>query len=83
MMLPEGLVKTIVNNGDKSASSIERGDIVTVKYTCYSASSSSSSGGGNVLLARSDSQKTVRFINKIINNNKKGKSFVVLLSNRI
>ena len=42
-MLPEGLVKTIVNKGDNlyAAGSIERGDIVTVKYTCYSVSDDS------------------------------------------
>ena len=61
-MLPEGLVKTIVNKGDNlyAAGSIERGDIVTVKYTCYSVSDDSTTKSHNVLLARSDKQKTVR-----------------------
>ena len=60
-MLPEGLVKTIVTKGDNlyAAGSIERGDIVTVKYTCYSVSDDSTKSH-NVLLARSDKQKTVR-----------------------
>ena len=61
-MLPEGLVKTIVTKGDNlyAAGSIERGDIVTVKYTCYSVSDDSTKSSHNVLLARSDKQKTVR-----------------------
>jgi len=52
-MLPEGLAKTVVSNGNTGSSPIDRGDIVTVKYTCYTADDDS------VLLARSDSQKVV------------------------
>jgi len=57
-MLPEGLVKTVVNVGERNSRPIGRGDIVTVKYTCYS---SIGDGGDfdNVLLARSNSQKMV------------------------
>lgn len=55
-MLPEGLVKTVVEGGLPNASPIQRGDIVTVKYTCYSTTGDDSN---NILLARSDSQKMV------------------------
>jgi hypothetical protein len=55
-MLPEGLVKTIVEGGSPSEPPIGRGDVVTVKYTCYSTTGDSE----NILLARSDSLKMVR-----------------------
>lgn len=55
-MLPEGLVKTVVETGTSNTSPIERGDVVTVKYTCYSTTGDDSE---NILLARSDSQKMV------------------------
>lgn len=55
-MLPEGLVKTVVEVGSPNAAPIARGDIVTVKYTCYSTTGDDSD---NILLARSDSQKMV------------------------
>eukprot|EP00537_Pseudo-nitzschia_pungens_P008231 CAMPEP_0172364066 /NCGR_PEP_ID=MMETSP1060-20121228/7283_1 /TAXON_ID=37318 /ORGANISM="Pseudo-nitzschia pungens, Strain cf. cingulata" /LENGTH=270 /DNA_ID=CAMNT_0013086985 /DNA_START=370 /DNA_END=1182 /DNA_ORIENTATION=- len=60
-MLPEGLAKTVVNGGETGATPIGRGDIVTVKYTCYSAGlgDQEESDAENVLLARSDSQKVV------------------------
>mmetsp|Transcript_11005 Transcript_11005/g.23334 ORF Transcript_11005/g.23334 Transcript_11005/m.23334 type:complete len:348 (+) Transcript_11005:238-1281(+) len=60
-MLPEGLAKTVVNGGETGASPIGRGDIVTVKYTCYSAGlgDQDENEASNVLLARSDSQKVV------------------------
>ena len=62
-MLPEGLVKTIVNGGNTGSPPIGRGDIATVKYTCYSAGadddSDSANNNNNVLIARSDSQKMV------------------------
>lgn len=54
-MLPEGLVKTIVEGGSPSEPPIGRGDVVTVKYTCYSTTGDSE----NILLARSDSLKMV------------------------
>lgn len=57
-MLPEGLVKTVVSGGIPSAPLIERGDVVTVKYTCYSTTGESGDSD-NILLARSDSQKMV------------------------
>lgn len=55
--VPEGLVKTVVARGNEGSAPIARGDVVTVKYTCYSTT-----GGDdhkNILLARSDSQKMV------------------------
>jgi len=55
-MLPEGLVKTVVDGGSPGALPIQRGDVVTVKYTCYSTTGDDSD---NILLARSDSQKMV------------------------
>ena len=55
-MLPEGLVKTVVEGGSPNAPTIERGDVVTVKYSCYSTTGDDSN---NILLARSDSQKMV------------------------
>jgi len=55
-MLPEGLVKTVVEGGSPSALPIQRGDVVTVKYTCYSTTGDDSD---NILLARSGSQKMV------------------------
>ncbi len=58
-MLPEGLVKTVVEGGSSNAPLIARGDVVTVKYTCYSTTGDDSD---NILLARSDSQKMVRKI---------------------
>ena len=61
-MLPEGLAKTVVNGGEMGASPIGRGDILTVKYTCYSVGlgDQDENEAENVLLARSDSQKVVR-----------------------
>ena len=56
-MLPEGLVKTVVNGGNPNDPLIARGDVVTVKYTCYSTNGDGDDN--NVLLARSDSQKMV------------------------
>ena len=61
-MLPEGLVKTIVNGGDFGSLPIGRGDIVTAKYTCYSAGAGDSASNNNVLIARSDSQKMVSIV---------------------
>lgn len=60
-MLPEGLAKTVVNGGEMGASPIGRGDILTVKYTCYSVGlgDQDENEAENVLLARSDSQKVV------------------------
>ena len=57
-MLPEGLVKTVVQGGSPSEPAIRRGDVVTVKYTCYSTKGESD----NILLARSDSLKMVRIV---------------------
>lgn len=57
-MLPEGLVKTIVEGGPPNAPPIGRGDIVTVKYTCYSTTEDGGDSD-NVLLARSNSQKMI------------------------
>jgi len=54
-MLPEGLVKTVVQGGSPSEPAIRRGDVVTVKYTCYSTKGESD----NILLARSDSLKMI------------------------
>jgi hypothetical protein len=65
-MLPEGLVKTVVSGGIPSAPFIERGDVVTVKYTCYSTTGDGGDSD-NILLARSDSQKMVRTSNVIQN----------------
>lgn len=58
-MLPEGLVKTVVQGGNPAAPPIGRGDVVTVKYTCYSTSGDDNDDSQNVLLARADSQKMV------------------------
>jgi len=60
-MLPEGLVKTIVNRGQiSSAAPIRRGDVVSVKYTCYAVGDGDGENSNlNVLLARSDQQKGV------------------------
>lgn len=60
-MLPEGLAKTVVNGGNAGATPIGRGDIATVKYTCYSVGlgDQDEAEAANVLLARSDSQKMV------------------------
>ena len=41
-MLPEGLVKTVTKNGNDD-SIVNLGDIVTVKYSCYTSSDSSDS----------------------------------------
>jgi len=57
-MLPEGLVKTVVQGGNPTAPPIRRGDVVTVKYTCYSTSGDGEDSE-NVLLARSDFLKMV------------------------
>jgi len=60
-MLPEGLLKTIVNRGQQvSSAPIRRGDVVTVKYTCYAVGRDDDKNDTtNVLLARSDQQKGV------------------------
>jgi len=57
-MLPEGLVKTIVNRGQTNSVPIRRGDVVSVKYTCYSVGDGENDNT-NILLARSDKQKGV------------------------
>eukprot|EP00751_Fragilariopsis_kerguelensis_P017950 CAMPEP_0170849712 /NCGR_PEP_ID=MMETSP0734-20130129/10181_1 /TAXON_ID=186038 /ORGANISM="Fragilariopsis kerguelensis, Strain L26-C5" /LENGTH=351 /DNA_ID=CAMNT_0011219453 /DNA_START=48 /DNA_END=1103 /DNA_ORIENTATION=- len=63
-MLPEGLLKTIVTRGQQQLSSaaapIQRGDVVTVKYTCYAVGrDDDETDTTNVLLARSEQQKGV------------------------
>jgi len=61
-MLPEGLLKTIVTRGQQlsSAAPIQRGDVVTVKYTCYAVGrDDDKTDTTNVLLARSEQQKGV------------------------
>ena len=57
--VPEGLVKTVVKSGGNTAAPIGRGDIVTVKYTCYAMGGESGDDKKGVLTTYLPIQKVV------------------------